>query len=121
MSRDKRYQRLLNSKRWMEVKRIVWLRSKGLCERCLEEGHIRAGVDCHHIVPVESAKTEHDMERLAYDPNNCRLLCVECHIKTHREMKSATRESHKQTEANRLERWIAKHCKPTAENEDIDK
>ena len=111
MSRDKRYQRLLNSKRWLEVKRIVWLRSKGLCERCREEGHIRSGVDCHHIVPVESAKTEHDMERLCYDANNIRLLCVPCHIKTHQEMRSATRESHKETEANRLERWIENHIK----------
>jgi 5-methylcytosine-specific restriction endonuclease McrA len=51
------------------------------------------------------------MERLAYDPNNCRLLCVDCHIKTHREMRSATRESHKETEANRLERWIDTHIK----------
>ena len=121
MSRDKRYQRLLNSKRWAETKRTVWLRANGLCEDCLREGIITPGVDCHHVVPVESAKTEHDMERLCYDANNIRLLCIACHIRTHKEMRSATRESHKETEANRLERWIARHCKPETSNEDISK
>lgn len=92
MSRDPRYQRLLNSPRWAEVKRIVWQRTQGLCERCREEGFITAGVDCHHIVPVESAKTEQEMERLAYDVSNIRLLCVACHIKTHQEARSHTKE-----------------------------
>ena len=90
MSRDKRYQKLLNSKRWAEVKRIVWQRAGGLCERCRREGLIRAGVDCHHKIPVESANPDDPqaMERLAYDVSNVRLLCVACHIKTHQEMHS---------------------------------
>lgn len=99
MSRDKRYQKLLNSPRWGEVKRIVWRRAGGLCERCKREGiaergapYIRAGVDCHHIRPVESARDEEEMRRLAYDVNNIELLCVPCHIKTHAEMRSHTKE-----------------------------
>ena len=52
MSRDKRYQSLLNSRRWMETKRIVWQRAKGLCEECARKGYVRAGKDCHHIIPV---------------------------------------------------------------------
>ena len=93
MSRDKRYQRLLNDKRWQEVKRIVCQRTYGLCERCREEGFITPGVDCHHIVPVETGRTEQEMERLAYDANNVRLLCVACHIKTHQELRSFNREN----------------------------
>ena len=93
MSRDTRYQKLLNHKRWAEVKRIVWQRTNGLCERCREEGFITPGVDCHHIVPVESGRTEQEMERLAYDVSNVRLLCVACHIKTHQEMHSFDREN----------------------------
>ena len=101
MSRDPRYQKLLNSKQWQEVKRMVWQRTNGLCERCLEEGKaagveggwITPGVDCHHIIPVESAKTEQEMERLAYDVNNIRLLCVACHIKTHQELRSHCKEN----------------------------
>ena len=88
MSRDPRYQHLLNSKRWAEVKRQVWVRAGGQCERCKREGYVTAGVDCHHIKPVESAKTEEDMRQLAYDANNIELLCVACHIKTHQEMRS---------------------------------
>ena len=92
MSRDPRYQHLLNSKRWAEVKRQIWVRAGGQCERCKREGYVTAGVDCHHIKPVESAKTEEDMRQLAYDVNNIELLCVPCHIKTHQEMRSHTRE-----------------------------
>lgn len=92
MSRNKKYQQLLNSKRWAEVKRIVWNRAGGLCERCQREGYITQGVDCHHKVPVESAKTEQEMERLAYNIYNIELLCIPCHIKTHQEMHSHKKE-----------------------------
>ena len=106
MSRDPRYQKLLNSKRWAEVKRIVWQRTNGLCERCREEGFITPGVDCHHIVPVESAKTVQEMERLAFNPANCRLLCVACHIKTHQEAKSHTREKVQENKARARRRFM---------------
>lgn len=98
MSRDPRYQKLLNSKRWHEVKAYVKRRAGGLCERCRREGieagvpggFLTPGVDCHHIIPVESANPDipGEMERLAYDVNNIELLCVACHIKTHEELRS---------------------------------
>ena len=112
MSRDPRYQRLLNSKQWRELRRW-YMQQHPLCERCIEEGeaagipggYIRSAVDCHHIIPIERAKTEQEMERLAFDPNNLRALCIPCHIKTHKEM-----NTHKKSEvqANReraFERW----------------
>lgn len=96
MSRDKRYQRLLNSPKWREVKKMVWQRANGLCERCKAEGivtgSLQSQLDCHHIVPVESGRTVQEMEKLCYNPNNIRLLCVACHIKTHAEAKSHTKE-----------------------------
>ena len=106
MSRSKAYQRLLNSKRWAEVKRKVWQRAGGLCERCKRDGiaergvpYITPGVDCHHKIPVESANPDDPqaMERLAYDVNNIELLCIPCHIKTHQEMRSHCKE---QVQAN---------------------
>ena len=106
MSRDKHYQKLLNSKRWAEVKRFVWQRADGLCERCRREGLIRAGVDCHHKTPVESAKTEQEMERLAYDVNNIELLCIPCHIKTHQEMHSHRKEKVKENKARARQRFL---------------
>ena len=108
MSRDKRYQKLLNSKRWAEVKRIVWQRAGGLCERCKQEGFITAGVDCHHKVPVESANPDDPkaMERLAYDVNNIELLCVPCHIKRHQELRSHYAETVKERKELKRRRFL---------------
>ena len=117
MSRDKRYQKLLNSKRWHEVKRFVWQRAGGLCERCrregiaagvLPDGYITPGVDCHHKIPVESANPDDPkaMERLAYDVNNIELLCVPCHIKTHEELRSHHAETVKERKELKRRRFL---------------
>ncbi len=94
MSRDKRYQRLLNSKRW-KIIRAEYLRQHPLCERCLREGFVCSAIDVHHRVPVETGKTEQEMEYLAYNigGNNLEALCIPCHIKTHQEMHSFDREN----------------------------
>ena len=105
MSRDKNYQRLLNSKRWQEVKRIVWQRTNGLCEDCLKQGIVRAGVDCHHIVPVETATTPQEMERLCFDVNNVRLLCIACHSAIHKGMGKGTRKLAIERAKQRQDRW----------------
>ena len=109
MSRDKRYQRLLNSPRWAEVKRIVWQRAGGLCERCKREGFITAGVDCHHIKPVEGAHTvdgPDGMRARAYNPENIELLCIPCHIKTHQEMHSHKKEQVAENKARARRRFL---------------
>ena len=105
MSRDKRYQRLFNSKRWKETKFIVKARAKGLCEDCRERGLLEPGIDCHHVIPVESAANEAEMERLCFDVNNIRLLCVPCHIRVHQAARSHTKQAHQQRQDERLERW----------------
>lgn len=116
MSRNKDYQRLLNAPQWAKVKAIVRARAGGLCERCKADGiaergvpYITPGVDCHHIVPVESGKTLTEMQRLCYDVHNIQLLCVPCHIKTHAEQRSHSKEAHKKRESDRLSQWIAKN------------
>lgn len=109
MSRDPRYQKLLNSKQWGEVKRLVWRRADGLCERCAREGYITPGVDCHHKRPVESARDEDEMRRFTYDVNNIELLCVACHIKTDQEVHSHTKEqvqANKKRGAERRASWL---------------
>lgn len=106
MSRDPRYQKLLNGKRWEAVKAYVDARAEGLCERCRREGFITEGKDHHHIKPVESAKTEEEMRRLAYDTNNIELLCVPCHIKTHQEMYSHTKEKVAENKARARQRFL---------------
>ena len=114
MSRDKYYQRLLNSPRWREVKTQVWRRANGLCERCIREGkaagvpdgYITPGVDCHHIKPVESGRTVMEMEQLCYNPANIELLCVPCHIKTHAEQRSHCREKVKENKQRARQRFM---------------
>lgn len=106
MSRDPRYQRLLNSKRWKLLRAEVFRRANGLCELCKAEGFITAGVDVHHIRPVEQAKTVQEMERLAYNPANCQLLCVACHIKVHQDMRTHTKEKVKENKARARRRFL---------------
>ena len=105
MSRDRNYQRLLNSKRWQEVKRVVWQRTNGLCEECKRQGIVRAGVDCHHIVPVETATTPQELERLCFDVNNVRLLCIACHSAIHKGMGKGTRKLAIERAKQRQDRW----------------
>jgi len=126
MSRDKRYQKLLNSRRWHDVKRMVWERAGGLCERCRREGFITAGVDCHHKVPVESANPDDPkaMERLAYDVSNIELLCVPCHIKTHQELRSHYAETVKERKELKRRRFLEENdpnYQPTLNNKENGK
>jgi hypothetical protein len=72
----------------------------------LPDGYITPGVDCHHKTPVESAKTEQEMEQLAYDVNKIELLCVPCHIKTHQEMRSHTKEKVTENKARARRRFM---------------
>ena len=106
MSRDPRYQKLLNSKRWKELRAEVFRRTDGLCEMCLKEGILTPGVDVHHIRPVEQAKTVQEMERLAYNPANCQLLCIACHIKVHQDMRSHTKEKVKENKERARRRFM---------------
>lgn len=118
------HMRMLNDRRWLDTKRVVWQRAGALCEWCKRDGQeygrkigdktlarigwIRAGVDCHHLVPFESARTIAEAERLCYDPNNVVLLCVEHHIKAHRELGSKTKEKVKERREQRFSRWVDK-------------
>lgn len=110
MSRSKEYQRLLNSKRWKTL-RADYLRAHPLCEMCEAEGYVVASIDCHHRKPVESAKTQTEMERLCYDWNNLQALCIPCHIKVHAEARSHSKQAHQERERDRLQQWLSKHKK----------
>ena len=69
-------------------------------------GYIVPGVDCHHIIPFESAKTQAEMERLCYDATgNVVLLCIPCHVKAHVELRSKTKEKVKARRSEAFERW----------------
>ena len=98
MSRDKRYQKLLNSKRWKELRAWKLRQTEGYCEICYREGWrgIDAlAVDIHHIVPVESVvdQGEEAMKRVCFNPANLMALCVRHHVEIHQQAGSHTKEA----------------------------
>lgn len=108
--RSKDYQRLLNSKRWKQLRQ--WkLAQNPLCEICQSEGYVRSAIDIHHKIPVESALTPQEMEQLCFNPNNLQALCISCHARIHNAAKSHTKEAHKMRDDERLARWKARHDK----------
>ena len=74
----------------------------------LPDGYVTSAVDVHHKIPVERAKTTYEMERLAYnmDGNNLEALCIHCHIKTHQEMRSHTKEKVKENKERARRRFM---------------
>ena len=82
MSHDKTYKKLINSTTWLKL-RNGYITAHPLCEDCLAEGKVREAQEVHHVVPIESVQDEWSMRRLAYDPNNLRALCRDCHHAAH--------------------------------------
>lgn len=70
---------------WAKL-RLLKLKNNPFCERCMDEGRVRAAVEVHHVVPVENALTLRDKKSLMFDYHNLRALCHDCHVKTHTEM-----------------------------------
>ncbi len=85
--KHKYYTHLLNSKRWWGEVMVEQLRKHPLCQLCEKEGLVVSAVDVHHLRPVQSFPKE-AMEAACYDPDNLISLCVPCHIRVHKEMRS---------------------------------
>ena len=94
MAKDNDYKRLIHTKRWVELRRMV-LTAQPLCERCKAEGYITPAVEVHHRTPVESGYNFHEKRRLMYDPCNLMALCHDCHVKTHTEMGRSGKEANR--------------------------
>lgn len=96
------YVSLLNSKDWQGVNglRARTLRAHPLCQMCEKEGIVKSAVDVHHIQPVEGVGRRYQlgetlpesvkeaMRQRCFNPNNVIALCIPCHIKIHKEMRS---------------------------------
>lgn len=101
MAKDKDYRRLINSVRWLRLRKMV-LTLHPTCQRCEAEGRIGiAATEVHHVTPVEYAVTYAEKERLMYNPANLQALCHECHVTTHKEMgRSGKRATARRNEAH---------------------
>ena len=74
-------ERFYNSKAWKECRKAYRKKVGGLCERCLAEGRISAGVIVHHKIYV----TPENINRpdIILNPANLELLCRDCHAREH--------------------------------------
>ena len=74
-------ERFYSSKAWKECRKAYRKQVGGLCERCLAEGRISAGVIVHHKIYV----TPENINRpdIILNPANLELLCRDCHAREH--------------------------------------
>ena len=96
------YVSLLNSQEWQGINglRARTLRAHPLCQLCEKEGIVASAVDVHHLKPVEGAggrykegdvlseSVKEAMRQRCFDPDNVIALCIPCHIRIHKEMRS---------------------------------
>lgn len=108
MSKDRNYTRMIQSKRWKEL-RTDKMRNNPLCEDCYENGIIELATEAHHITPVESALSLDEMERLMFSYDNLRALCHSCHIETHKAMRSHSREEVRRNTDRKNERFKSRY------------
>lgn len=107
MSRSPHYIRLLNTRRWRQLRQRTIEAASGLCQRCLREGRVSGATEVHHIRPVESVRDPLVMERLAYDPANLMALCHRCHQEIHSEMGKGSREERRKRTQEEVDRFHA--------------
>lgn len=104
---SKLYQRLMNSREWRET-RMYKLQRNPLCEEHYRAGKYVAASVVHHIIEVESGKTERECRRLCFDPNNLESLCRECHAEIHKTRGYHTAAAHQRREDERLRQWASR-------------
>lgn len=106
-TRDKTYQRLIQSRRWAMLRKRK-IEAFPLCEDCLKEGVLTSAREVHHAVPVETAADEAGMRRLMFNPGNLVALCHECHVLRHKELASHSRETAREREAAKVDAFARK-------------
>lgn len=74
-------QSFYGSMAWKRTREAYKQEAGGLCEDCKERGIIRAGDCVHHVIPLTVANI--DSEAVTLNFANLRLLCDECHARTH--------------------------------------
>lgn len=76
-----------SSKEWQACRNGYYAKAKGLCERCLSKGIIKAGTEVHHIKRLTLENVNNPKIATNYD--NLELLCYECHHAEHDDGKRA--------------------------------
>lgn len=108
MAHSKLYTRLMNSARWQRL-RLQYLTAHPLCEQCQAEGRVQAAQCVHHVVPIESGRTDAECTGLAFAWNNLRALCYPHHAEIHRSEHARGKDIHHERALQRLDAWIARN------------
>lgn len=107
MAKNKVYVKLIHTSRWVALRRAV-LTEHPICQECERKGLLSPAKEVHHIVPVEKATSESDMNALMYDRHNLMALCRACHVRLHTELGKASKADREINRANQLERFRVK-------------
>lgn len=107
MAKDATYRRMINSVRWLRLRRSV-LGERPVCADCLAGGFPSPAVEVHHAVPVELGRTAEEKERLMFDPHNLVPLCHACHVARHVRMGRGGRERVRERSASRAAETLAR-------------
>lgn len=107
MAKDKDYQKLIHTNRWLRLRRAV-LTAHPLCERCLEAGSITPATEVHHHTPVEYGMNYAEKQQLMFDPANLRALCHNCHVEVHIELGRSGKAATKRRNKEQLDRFKQK-------------
>jgi 5-methylcytosine-specific restriction endonuclease McrA len=113
MSQKQDKARIYNSKEWRDIRNAKKQRNP-LCELCLEEGIAKAADCVHHVIPIETANNFAQMKELAFRFSNLQSLCYAHHSAVHQQLRSRSKEGHQRASQAALDRWIAKHDRPTS-------
>lgn len=108
MSKDINYRRMINSTRWLRLRKEK-LKESPLCEDCKAEGKYTAACEIHHVRPCEWAKSVKEMERLMFDFNNLKSLCHDCHVVAHKNLGSHTKEQMAENVQKKVKRFISRY------------
>lgn len=101
------YNKWIQSKEWYAGLRVQVLRDQqGLCAWCKAKGYIVPATVVHHIIEVESGKTEAEQHELMFKRSNCVGLCRKCHSDYHQQKRYHSSEVVRQRQAERHEEWI---------------
>ncbi len=70
-----------HSTAWHKCREAYISKVGGLCEDCLKQGKIKAGLIVHHIKPITPENITDPNVTLSF--KNLRLVCQDCHAKEH--------------------------------------
>lgn len=98
----------MNSARWRHLRNEV-ISEQPVCQECQKRGIVKASTCVHHLVPIESQKSERAAIETAFRRSNLVALCFDCHKNIHAAERSHSKAAHKQRQSEALQRWIDKH------------